>query len=160
MRFDGGSRGNPGIAGCGAVIYKDDEEIWSGYKYLGNKQTNNYAEYSGLLLGLENAQKLGIQTLAVEGDSLLVIQQMTKRYACRSENLIELYTRAMQLSSQFNSLPSMPSVPSVPSLPSMPSVTFTHIRRNKNKRADELSNMAMDSSVCVSFQPVEAEHCP
>lgn len=127
LRFDGGSRGNPGLSGCGAVIYHDNNEIWSGYLYLGEKQTNNYAEYMGLIFGLEKALKMNITNISVQGDSLLVINQLTNKYKCKSENLIELYAKATELSKQFKS------------------IEFNHILRNKNKRADELSNKAMDA---------------
>ena len=80
MRFDGCSKGNPGIAGCGAVIYHNSQEIWSGTFYVGINATNNHAEYAGLILGLQKALELNIESLDVEGDSLLVIQQMNKIY--------------------------------------------------------------------------------
>ena len=126
LRFDGGSRGNPGIAGCGAVIYYNNCEIWGSYLNIGKTQTNNYAEYMGLILGLEEALKRNIKEILVEGDSLLVINQLTNKYKCKSENLLELNAKAVSLSKQFHN------------------ISFNHILRNKNKRADELSNMAMD----------------
>ena len=126
LQFDGGSRGNPGPSGSGAVIYFKGEEIWSNYLFLGQKQTNNYAEYSGLIMGLEYALKMNITCLLVEGDSLLVINQLTNKYKCKSDNLLPLYTKAIELSKQFES------------------IEFNHILRNQNKRADELSNNAMD----------------
>jgi hypothetical protein len=55
LKFDGCSKGNPGSAGIGAVIYKNGIEYWASCKYLGDKKTNNEAEYSALILGLENA---------------------------------------------------------------------------------------------------------
>lgn len=126
LRFDGCSKGNPGIAGCGAVIYHDDEEIWSDYAYIGINVTNNHAEYSGLILGLQKALELNIGSLSVEGDSQLVIQQMNKVYKCKSSNLFDLYERATELSGKFNI------------------IHFSHIYRNQNKRADKLSNMALE----------------
>ena len=54
MCFDGCSKGNPGPAGAGAVIYNNDEEIWSASLYLGKKETNNCAEYQGLILGFNS----------------------------------------------------------------------------------------------------------
>jgi ribonuclease HI len=126
LQFDGGSRGNPGLSGCGAVIYFRGEEIWSNHLFLGQKQTNNYAEYSGIIMGLEYALKMNIKDLLVEGDSLLVINQLTNKYKCKSDNLLPLYTKAFALSKQFET------------------IEFHHILRNQNKRADELSNNAMD----------------
>jgi ribonuclease HI len=125
LQFDGCSKKNPGLAGAGAVIYKYSKEIWSGCLFVGTSATNNYAEYSGLILGLEKAIELNIKTLHVEGDSLLVINQMTRKYKCNSENLIETHNKAKELAKQFES------------------INFAHIFRNKNARADELSNNAV-----------------
>jgi ribonuclease HI len=126
LRFDGCSKGNPGLAGCGAVIYYNDNEIWAGQYYVGEKETNNYAEYAGLILGLQEAIELNIDKLDVQGDSMLVIEQMNKKYNCKSKNLIKLYEKANELSRQFKQ------------------ITFNHIYRQSNKRADELSNIAVD----------------
>jgi ribonuclease HI len=125
LRFDGCSKGNPGKGGCGAVIYHNGTETWAGRKYVGERVTNNYAEYSGLILGLEKALELNIKALTVQGDSLLVIQQMNNIYKCNSPNLIELYTYAIELTSKFDI------------------IQFKHIYRNNNTRADQLSNIGL-----------------
>ena len=125
MQFDGCSKKNPGLAGAGAVIYKDGKEIWSDHLFVGTNNTNNYAEYAGLILGLEKAIELNIKVLQVEGDSLLVINQMTGKYKCNSPNLIEQYNKSKILASDFDE------------------IRFFHIFRNKNARADELSNNAV-----------------
>ena len=125
LQFDGCSKKNPGLAGAGAVIYKYSKEIWSGKLFVGTNATNNYAEYSGLIIGLEKAIELNIKTLHVEGDSLLVINQMTGKYKCNSPNLIEPHNKAKELAAKFDS------------------INFVHIFRNKNARADELSNKAV-----------------
>lgn len=125
MNFDGCSKGNPGLAGAGAVIYHHGKEIWSDSFFVGEMFTNNHAEYAGLILGLQQAKELGIKNLLVEGDSLLVINHMNETYKCRSDNLIELYQKAKELESYFNS------------------IKYEHVLRNKNKRADELSNVAV-----------------
>ncbi len=79
LYFDGGSRGNPGIAGCGAALCKKvgatEEWIWSGAKYL-HTQTNNVAEYNGLIMGLEAAADLELAPLHIKGDSKLVLNQV------------------------------------------------------------------------------------
>lgn len=126
LRFDGCSKGNPGLAGCGAAIYHDNDEIWSGYMYVGDNSTNNHAEYTGLILGLQQALEMNIVSLAVEGDSQLVINQMNKIYNCKSPNLFELYEKANELTKKFKI------------------ITFNHIYRKQNKRADQLSNIAID----------------
>lgn len=119
--FDGCAKGNPGFAGSGAVMYKDDEEIWSKSEYL-EKQTNNYAEYCGLIMGLQYAVEKEIKNLIVNGDSMLVIKQMTGAYKVNSPNLIELYNEAIRLKAQFDT------------------INFQHVYREDNKRADELAN--------------------
>jgi ribonuclease HI len=126
LQFDGCSKSNPGIAGAGAVIYKFNEEISYKLKVVGNNETNNVAEYTGLIIGLKEAINLGIKEINVEGDSMLVIKQMKGEYKVKSENLIKLYNEAKGLEKEFNI------------------IKFTHIYRENNKRADELSNMAIN----------------
>jgi len=126
--FDGCSKGNPGKAGAGAVIYEDNVEVWSLGIFVGTNQTNNYAEYYGLIYGLEEAIKKGIQCITVKGDSLLVIKQMRGEYQVKSENLLKLYQQAKILEKQFEK------------------IEFIHIYRNENKRADYLSNVGLLSS--------------
>ena len=126
LMFDGGSRGNPGLSGAGAVIYHFDKEIWFESLFVGENTTNNHAEYAGLILGLKQAKVLNIKCLKIEGDSLLVINHMKSIFKCRSDNLIELYDKAKELESYFEI------------------IEFKHILRNKNKRADHLANIAID----------------
>ncbi len=137
LKFDGCSKGNPGLAGAGAVIYLNDdndndndnelEEIWATSQFVGVKATNNEAEYSGLIIGLKKAIELNIKEINVEGDSLLVIKQMLGEYNVKSENLFKLYNEAKECQKMFKN------------------ITFTHIYRINNKRADQLSNMALIS---------------
>ena len=76
--FDGASRGNPGEAGAGAVLYNEEGHmVWQKFAYLGS-QTNNEAEYGGLLLLLREIQLRGIKKIVIRGDSRLVICQMKK----------------------------------------------------------------------------------
>lgn len=123
LRFDGCSKGNPGFAASGAVIYQNDVEIWSGSKLVGYNETNNYAEYMGLIMGLNKAIELNITNLCVEGDSMLVIKQMNGENKVKSSNLIELYNFATNLKTKFET------------------ITFSHIYRKYNTRADELCNI-------------------
>jgi ribonuclease HI len=123
--FDGCSKGNPGKAGCGAVIYENNVEVFSKAVFVGKKETNNYAEYMGLIVGLENAIIKNIKVLTVKGDSMLVIKQMNGLYKVKSPNLIPLFEFAKQLETKFDK------------------ITFLHVYRNDNKRADELSNIAL-----------------
>ena len=132
MNFDGCSKGNPGLAGVGAVIYCLDDEIWSGSLFLGKNATNNQSEYTGLIFGLQQAIDMKIKTLMVKGDSQLVINQMTGKYKCNSENIIELYKKAKELEKSFEN------------------IYFVHILRYLNKRADQLSNEAIKDYINIS----------
>ena len=127
LRFDGASRGNPGKSSAGVVLYHNNIEIWTKSMYLGDNFTNNVAEYFSLLLGLEEATKRHILHLEVQGDSLLVINQITGKWKVKNENLKKLYNKAKDFENRFNY------------------ITFTHIYREGNKRADELANHALDN---------------
>ena len=124
LYFDGASRSNPGKSSYGVVIYKDDIEIATGYQYLGNNITNNYAEYMGLIEGLKLALRNDINSLDVYGDSLLVINQMKGLWKVQSKSLKELNEEANEFVKCFEE------------------VKFFHVKRNFNKRADELANLA------------------
>lgn len=129
LKFDGCSKGNPGLAGAGAVIYHFDNEYWADTFFVGEMFTNNHAEYAGLILGLQQAKLMGIKCLKVEGDSLLVINQMKGLYKCKSSNLLDLYEKAKELETYFDK------------------IEYEHVFRNKNKRADELSNIAINKYI-------------
>ena len=137
LQFDGGSRGNPGVAGAGMVIYDDTgHEVWCGWKFLSNRATNNDAEYTALIVGLKCALSLGITDLRVEGDSELIIKQLGGRYRVKSEGLMTLYRTCMEI------------------IPKFHKIEILHIPRAQNKRADELANMAMDSRESYGFEDV------
>ena len=126
LQFDGCSKGNPGLSGSGAVIYEHDKEIWCDSLFVGNNETNNFAEYTGLIMGLKKAYELNIKDLFVEGDSMLVIKQMKGEYKVSSEKLLKKYTIAKNYESKFDS------------------VYYNHIYRKYNTRSDELANIAVD----------------
>ena len=130
LRFDGGSRGNPGNAGCGFALiinpYTDRQETVKGAFYLGNRLTNNYAEYVGLIEGLKRAITLDVTDIFIEGDSMLVIKLSAGQWNVNSQSLMPLHLKVIELLSQFKKY------------------TFGHILRAENKEADELANMAMD----------------
>jgi ribonuclease HI/probable phosphoglycerate mutase len=88
--------------------------------------TNNEAEYYALIEGLKMALKNNLQCIHVEGDSKLIINQMTGTYKVKAENLLPLYTEAMELSKRFRI------------------IKFNHIKRELNKQADKLANSALD----------------
>jgi len=126
LKFDGCSKGNPGLSGAGAVIYYNDKEIWFDSFFVGEKCTNNQAEYRGLILGLQQAKNMGIKNLRVEGDSLLVINHMKCIYRCQSRLLLDFYNTAKDLECYFEK------------------IEYYHIYRKDNKRADQLSNIAVN----------------
>ena len=94
LRCDGASRGNPGPAGAGMVLFDPQGRLQARKgRYLG-ETTNNVAEYQALLLGLEEAQRLGVKKLRVLADSELMVKQLTGRYRVKSPHLIPLWRAA------------------------------------------------------------------
>lgn len=136
LRFDGGSRGNPGIAGSGMVLYdsEDGSEIWSGCFYLGDQRTNNEAEYMGLIAGMQCALSLGVKQIVVQGDSKLVLEQVAMRWKIKSPSLKFYFDQAIDLTKQFAYFET------------------SHIERAKNARADALANEAMDTRCSRGFE--------
>jgi ribonuclease HI len=124
LYFDGASKSNPGKSSYGVVIYCNDVEIVNDYNYLGNNYSNNYAEYMGLIEGLKLAMRNNIKCLDVYGDSILVINQMTGLWRMNSLKLKELNEEAKEFVKCFEE------------------VRFFHVKRELNKRADELANSA------------------
>ncbi len=128
LRFNGASRGNPGAAGSGMVLYDiDGGELWSGCQYLGERNTNNEAEYIGLITGLRVARILGVEHIIVQGDGPLILRQIEGTNKVNSAKLKLYYDRAMSLRGEFASFHT------------------SQIERTQNVRADELANEAMDT---------------
>ena len=129
MYCDGGSRGNPGVAGSGSVVYDASGETLGEIAYVvGKKSTNNVAEYYGLVRGLEACREVGATVVDVFMDSKLVVEQMTGRWKIKHPDMQKLAREARDLASSFEK------------------VTYTWVPRAKNKKADELSNVAMDAA--------------
>ena len=129
MYCDGGSRGNPGVAGSGSVVYDASGETLGEIAYVvGKKSTNNVAEYYGLVRGLEACREVGATHVDVFMDSKLVVEQMTGRWKIKHPDMQKLARQARDLASSFEK------------------VTYTWVPRAKNKKADELSNVAMDAA--------------
>ena len=124
---DGGSRGNPGPAGCGVVLYDEDEneKLAEIAEFLG-ETTNNVAEYTALLMALQKSLELGADTVHCRLDSELVVKQMNREYRVRDPKMQKLFVQIWNLTQAFTK------------------VTFEHIRREKNKESDALANEAMD----------------
>ncbi len=127
---DGGSRGNPGPAAAGAVVYQGVEKVATVSQFLGTR-TNNYAEYEALLLALEAARStLGSPVKAavtVKMDSELIVRQMLGVYKVKDPTLKLKHAAAQAIIHE-----------------SFPRISFVHIRREFNAEADALANAAMD----------------
>jgi ribonuclease HI len=122
LMFDGGAQPNPGAAGAGAVIYSPDGRcLWERGEFI-PKATNNIAEYRGLEIGLDTAYRQGIRTLKIEGDSNLVIQQITGVWAVNNAGMIGANKRVMELIRKFDY------------------VVCRHVYREFNTHADALTN--------------------
>ncbi len=123
---DGGARGNPGPSGYGVVIEdQGGKTVAQLSQYLGH-QTNNFAEYSGLLAALRYAAEHGHKVLEVVADSELMVKQMNGQYKVRASQLQPLYEEARRLSRQLDWF------------------RIRHVRRAHNALADKLANQAMD----------------
>ena len=128
VEADGGSRGNPGPAGYGAVVLDPDTEAVLAECSEGiGVATNNVAEYQGLIAGLRAAIELGATAVEVRMDSKLVVEQMSGRWQVKHPAMKPLATEAAGLVRQLGS------------------VQFGWIPRERNTRADRLANVAMDA---------------
>ncbi len=124
---DGGSRGNPGPAASGAVLFDESGAVLREVgTYLG-VATNNVAEWTGLLTGLEAAIELGVDDIAVRLDSELVVKQISGVYRVKNEGLIPLHAKAKVLLRKFAH------------------VDVQHVRRKLNTAADALVNQVLDA---------------
>jgi ribonuclease HI len=124
---DGGSRGNPGPAAYGAVLLDErGERLREVSAFLGTS-TNNVAEWSGLIAGLEAALELGVDEIDVRLDSELVVRQLSGAYRVKQPHLIPLHAKAKALLRRFAHS------------------HVAHVRRENNKEADALLNQVLDA---------------
>lgn len=139
VEADGGSRGNPGPAGYGAVVFSGDRSaVLAERQESIGRATNNVAEYRGLIAGLRAAAELGATEVAVFMDSKLVMEQMSGRWRVKHPDLLELNREAAQLARQFGQ------------------VEYGWIPRLENSHADRLANAAMDGAA----DPIAAPASP
>jgi len=132
---DGGARGNPGPSGYGVVIQDEaGRKIAALSQYLGH-QTNNFAEYQGLIAALEYAIEHGHKALKVVSDSELLVRQIKGIYKVKNLTLQELHARAKELIAQLEWF------------------SIDHALREHNREADELANQAMDKGTGRSSSP-------
>jgi probable phosphoglycerate mutase len=137
VEADGGSRGNPGKAGYGAVVRSPDGAVLAEVSAALGVTTNNVAEYSGLIAGLKAAADLGADEVDVRMDSKLVVEQMAGRWKIKHAGLRPLAAEAAQLVQRFTA------------------VRFEWVPREQNSHADRLANQAMDgpAPAPVSWAP-------
>jgi len=131
---DGGARGNPGPAGYGVHITRDDGTVVDLKEAIGIA-TNNIAEYNGLLAALRWAVDQGVRSLHVRADSELMVKQMRGQYRVKNPGLQPLHEEARRLAGRIGD------------------VTFEHVRRERNQDADRLANQAMDEAAASSSLP-------
>jgi ribonuclease HI len=124
---DGGSRGNPGPAASGAVLFDESGDVLREIGTFLGVATNNVAEWTGLLTGLEAALELGVTDIAVRLDSELVVKQISGAYRVKNEGLIPLHAKAKVLLRKFAS------------------VDVQHVRRKLNAAADAVVNQVLDA---------------
>lgn len=126
IHADGASRGNPGPASVGAVIYDDSGREFHTVSQRIGRATNNEAEYRAAIAGLEAALALGAKDVELRMDSELVVRQLDSRYKVRNPSLRKLFGRVKDLQWRFASF------------------QVSHVRREGNRRADQLANEALD----------------
>lgn len=125
---DGGSRGNPGPAAYGFVLEAEDGTVLDARGEAIGVATNNVAEYSALVAGLERAIEAGVDQLEVVSDSELLVKQMRGEYRVKNRALQDLFLDASRLARKLGR------------------VTYTAVRREHNELADSLVNEALDQA--------------
>jgi ribonuclease HI len=101
---DGGARGNPGPGACSAIVRKDGENLTKASKFLGERVTNNIAEYEGLILALELASKITKDELTCILDSELIVKQLLGEYKVKDPKLIPLFLKVQKLQEHFKTI--------------------------------------------------------
>ncbi len=127
LSTDGGARGNPGPAAYGYVLESEDGTVLTAHGERIGVATNNVAEYSALVAGLEKALELGVDEVEVISDSELLVKQMTGEYRIKNETLQDLAHEARRLARKIGK------------------VTYKAVRREHNELADRLVNEALDA---------------
>ena len=129
---DGGARGNPGPAGYGVRIEDEQGALINEFNGFLGSATNNVAEYNGLLAALRYAQQNGHRLVHIKSDSELLVKQMRGEYRVKNPGLQPLHQQARAIALRLDR------------------VTFEHVRREQNKDADRLANLAMDEGTKIS----------
>jgi ribonuclease HI len=128
MFADGGSRGNPGPAASGAVLYAEDGTVLAEVGEFLGRATNNVAEWRSLVIGLGRARELGVDEIAIRMDSELVVRQVTGVYRVKHADLIPFATKVKALLREFKSS------------------DIRHVPRKENAAADAVVNQVLDEA--------------
>ena len=128
LSTDGGARGNPGPAAYGYVLESEDGHVLDARGEAIGTATNNVAEYSGLIAGLQKALELHVPDVEVVSDSELMVKQMRGEYRVKNEALRGLSVEAGRLARELGH------------------VEYRHVKRAHNELADSLVNEALDSA--------------
>ena len=126
VHADGAARGNPGPAGIGVQITRPDGAVVADIAEGLGETTNNVAEYTAAIRGLERASQLGAADVILRSDSQLLINQLTGRYRVKTPHLVPLHRRVRSLAAGFRT------------------IRFEHVRRENNAEADRLATEGVD----------------
>lgn len=126
IHTDGGARGNPGPAGIGAIIKDEQGRVMAEVSQYIGETTNNQAEYKAVIAAMNKAKELGAEEIDFYLDSELVVKQLKGEYKVKNKDLQPLFVKIYNSSLDFKK------------------VTYSHVRREMNKEADKLANLAMD----------------
>lgn len=126
--IDGASKGNPGLAGVGVIICQNGHVLRNISNFIG-RATNNFAEYSALIQGLEEALIMKADCIKINSDSQLLCRQLNKEYKVKSQNIIGLHAQALRLMSVFKE------------------ASVRHIPREENCGADKLATQAVKLAI-------------
>ena len=135
INCDGGARGNPGPAAFGVSVQTPDGKEIEGIGEAIGVATNNVAEYTAVIVGLRRCAELSARAVHVRSDSQLLIEQLKGNYKVKNAALKELHAQAVDAAKRFDR------------------VTYEHVRREQNVRADELVNIALDTAALEDEQP-------
>lgn len=138
LHADGGARGNPGPAGIGVVLRDEDGNVIGEIARGIGRATNNVAEYTALIEGLELALEKGITDVGVYMDSKLVVSQMSGEWKIKNDQLRRLAVKAQSLLRRFERK------------------TLKHVPRERNAAADRLANQGMDAAALDAELDAEA----
>jgi ribonuclease HI len=126
---DGASRGNPGDAGIGILLVDEKDNVIKEISDYIGQTTNNIAEYTALVTALKEALEMNFEEIESISDSELMVKQINGEYQVKNEGLKPLYKEACELLKKFKSF------------------TVRHVRREYNKKADELANRGIDEAL-------------